>query len=285
MNTPLSPLRDVLAIVVLYNKQLAHSRTLQSLREARQLAHGLRILVYDNSAAPQPPINADFDIEYLHDARNSGVCGAYNEALRLAQSRGITWLLLLDDDTHISGTYLLELQQILLATASAAIVPKVRSSGRLVSPSRMRFGIVRPLSPDAHREHVGITAINSAAVVRVSALQELGGFSTDYWLDFLDHWLFREFAIRRWSVYVAESVIEHSLSVTDYNRFMTPQRYANVLLAESHFISQQSVPTRLIYRLRLLARAVSQWRTVRDRSIARLTWTHFIGRSRSVLRT
>jgi hypothetical protein len=141
----------------------------------------------------------------------------------------------------------------------------------MISPSRLRLGVVRPLPEDASGEQFGITAINSGSVIRIDAVTAIGGFSSEFWLDYLDHWMFHQFAIRGWSVCIVPTVLDHDLSISDYNRNMTPDRYRNIVRAESLFMKDQTLFARLLYRLRLAMRMLRQMIRLKDMSIALIT--------------
>ena len=57
-------------------------------------------------------------------------------------------------------------------------------------------------------------AFNSGAVLRLSALDEIGGFDESFPLDYLDHTTFRQLQRKEHSVYVLHSTLAHELSVS-----------------------------------------------------------------------
>jgi hypothetical protein len=95
-------------VIVLYQCPCADSKTLHSFarfcQQQPELAQRTALLVYDNSPCPQEVSVGRWScalFEYRHDAKNSGLATAYNEALKLAQQRSTEWLLLLDQDTTL----------------------------------------------------------------------------------------------------------------------------------------------------------------------------------------
>ena len=149
---------SILAILVLYNRELAQSQSgsslLRILNDSPELAKHFSLVLYDNSPQPQTPeIAASYPICYVHDPSNGGLASAYNFALQRAESEEREWLLLLDQDTSLTPEFVLELVQ---ATASlharpevAAIVPKLRVNSRIDSPAadlfdQMRRQFLRP---------------------------------------------------------------------------------------------------------------------------------------------
>ena len=94
----------LIAIVVIYNMELAHSKTFQSLNKALKKKNQiLDLMVYDNS--PNKQFHSEefqlesFQVFYVSDINNPGVSKAYNTGFKRAESMGKKWMLLLDQDT------------------------------------------------------------------------------------------------------------------------------------------------------------------------------------------
>jgi len=225
------------------------------------LAREFRLLIYDNSPSRSSlPDAKPLPLSYTHDPANSGLTGAYNTALGLAEKEGHEWLLLLDQDTVVNASYLKELWRRLFELARnrqcAALAPRLLAENEIISPARVLWGgrllpVNNTLSGIAPWE---IVALNSGALLRVSALRALGGFNSEFWLDYLDHWLFNRLHRAGYVVYVLDAELRHSLSVRNMSK-MPLDRYNNILLAEGRFYRCCKSPLEnLIYGLRLLAR-------------------------------
>ena len=242
-----SSVPNIQAIVVLYQLPFAESPSCMGLEHA--LAQGLipsdrlDLLVADNSpdAQPLPPAFAG---AYLHDGTNPGLARRYNQALARALDQGASWLLLLDHDTHLTDEYLHEV----LALAEsleprqeiAIVVPKLTMDGRLLSPHGPRY---RAETYTVDRDSYGIfpvsvRAFNSGALMRVSALQAIGGFPEDYWLDYLDHATMHRIQQHGGRVFVMHATLEHELSDARRHVPVNPVRLANRLAAEELFYTQ-----------------------------------------------
>lgn len=264
------PLPAMVAIIVLYKRAAEESESLttfmDALREDATLASGLSVILYDNSAEPQPPaFTTPCPLEYVHNGQNTGLASAYNYALASAQSSGATWLLLLDQDTSLSVAYLRELRELSHSLADqeniGAIVPKLVADNVVYSPEsnflyqmRNQFRAVRhPIG----RNDVGvqperISAYNSGAAMRVSALQSIHGFPAEYWLDYLDHAVFHALRLRGYLVYVMHAALEQQLSHMDINQ-VPHWRQRNVLTAQTRFVvTNGSFLERMLYRVYLL---------------------------------
>jgi GT2 family glycosyltransferase len=255
----------ILPILVLYNCNLAGSSTYNSFVAS---AHDGSldpdaIAIYDNSRHSQLGAQAtDRLLAYKHDPGNGGIAAAYNWVLDLAGSYGSRWLLLLDQDSVLPPTFLQStLSQVEKYEGSpevVAIVPVVRSGGRAVSPKRVGFCGLRPLPASAAgKQDAEIMAINSGAVIRCDFLRGIGGFNPAYWLDYLDHWLFRQVYATGNTVAVSECILEHQLSVQHHGSSITAMRYENILAAEAAFLTTYKPKLELpCYLLRLLYRSL-----------------------------
>jgi len=201
-------------------------------------------------------------IEYYHDAQNGGLAAAYNYALRAACNKNIDWLLLLDQDTLLEvGLFLALFREIdaRLPPYVCALVPKLVQNNAIISPQIVGLIRNKPISP----QFSGLcsqlmTAFNSAACLRVRAIDDVGGFPQEYWLDYLDHIMFYRLQAADGRMLVLDVAIQHRLSLLDMEEEMNVKRYANVLAAEWSFIKEtKSGGGALVHRVRLLKRAMS----------------------------
>jgi hypothetical protein len=120
-------------------------------------------------------------------------------------------------------------------------------------------------------------AINSSALVRVTALREIGGYSEEFWLDLSDVYAFQQMFWKGRFMYVAgDLVLQHSLSGEDYDREMTVERYSNFLAAEGAFVDLYSPRIERIAQIyRLFVRTFRQYRRFQNKAFAGLAWQHF----------
>src|SRR5579859_4169690 len=185
----------ITAIAVLYKRAIAESEAVASLCRILEERPGWKsrvaLVLYDNSPQPQAvPAGLPAPVTYVHDASNGGLGAAYNYALAAAMRADTPWLLLLDQDTHVTHDYLEELFD-LLATAAAdqriaAFVPKLAGLTGLRSPSldfldslrrqvtlpRWRRPLIAPAATYGAQPR-RLTAFNSGAVLRTSAVHAI----------------------------------------------------------------------------------------------------------------
>ncbi len=234
------------AIVVLYKMLPQESPSLSALQAAcatlPNCSDTLSILVADNSPAAHPPPQS-FTGTYLHDGQNPGLARRYNQALAEAVRIGATWLLLLDQDTQLTPRFvqeLLSLAETLAPQPEVAIVaPRLVMDGRIMSPHPPRYR-QEGVSVDAEASGLieePLRAFNSGAMVRVTALQAIGGFPEAYWLDYLDHATFHQIQQRGGKFFIMRSILEHELSNGRTDRPQDQLRLQNCIAAEARFYS------------------------------------------------
>ncbi len=281
--------RKIQAVVVLYKVAVGHSATLQSLRGIFAAQPALReqidLLIYDNSPEAQ---SADDlrqlgelgeNVEYRHDGSNGGLSTAYGYALDLAVVADLPWLLLLDQDTTLTPELFAELLAAIDAGPPApvcAIVPRQVRDGVLLSPRLVRGGRDLPVETGIATER--LTVFNSAACVRVSALQAIGGFPREFPLDYLDHIVFHRLQAPGSRLLVLPVSIEHQLSIKNLAEEMSLERYKRLLAAEWGFIREvRPKGGAPVQRIRLLQRALSQ-RSMPNKAYAKATFASAFAR-------
>jgi GT2 family glycosyltransferase len=281
---------QILAVVVLYKRLPQDSQTIQSLMQVfegnPELSASVRVLFWDNSPTPAANVSLPFAFEWGHGGRNVGTSGAYNYAMELAESLGCPWLLLLDQDTTVSQQFLQGMigygEKFLETAQIAAVVPFIFSHGVLVSPRRLlSFNRVRQIPVTFNglcRDKA--YAVNSATLMRVSALREVGGYSDEFWLDLSDVYVFQAFHRRGKSMYVAGDLrVEHSIASMDFDKEMSSERYRNFLAAESAYVDLFLSPfERASQLLRLFVRTLRQYRRYENKIFSKIAWEYFLQR-------
>ncbi|EKN71352.1 glycosyl transferase group 2 family protein [Neobacillus bataviensis LMG 21833] len=263
-------------IVVLYKQKVEESKTFITLKKTlftdNQLLKQVELIIYDNSPEEQEinfHLYKNVNLTYKHDGRNLGIATAYNYAWSIAKNNGSEWLLLFDHDTEITSEYL---NQVInhneLDESIASVVPKINSEHTMISP--VYSNTLRPLQskrPVEGIQMLPVMAINSGSMIRVSFLNEVGGFNTDFPLDYLDHWLFYEIYEKGYKVFVLNVYLEHELSVMDYNR-VSFDRYKSIIDSEIHFYQNYKKELYSSYKAQIAKRFLKQILTVKNKQIA-----------------
>lgn len=262
-------------VIVLYNQKIDECNTVRTLRNldfSKESIKDIELIIYDNSSTKQSPSSlSDFDwqFSYIHDPRNLGIATAYNYALEVANQNGSEWLLLFDHDTKVTQEFcdsIFNLNKIDQDIVS--VVPKIVSNQVMISP--VFSDTLRPLYTQRPKEGIQerpVMAINSASLLRVSFLNEIGGFSTEFPLDYLDHWIYHEINSKGYKILLLSEELEHELSVLDYSN-VSLKRYKSILDSEISFYKKYKNELFRAYRNQLLKRFAKQIVLVKDKKIA-----------------
>jgi hypothetical protein len=257
----------VLAVVVVYGRAWDAAASMPLLRRwaggygsAEGAPQLVEVLVWDNSPTPSgslPPQGGP--VVRVADPSNGGTRAAYAAAAARAAAIGVDWVLLLDQDTRLPDAFPSAVGAALRtpgAAALAALVPRVLHGGALVSPSVITAaGTVVPRRLDAPGGRAGVpSAIASGTLLRTADAVAMQPVPPEFWLDYLDHWIFLRLHARGRPIGAIDCDIDHHLSVLD-PASMGPVRFANLLRAERRFVAELPLPARLGHRGRLLLRA------------------------------
>lgn len=262
----------VLAVVVLFNRKIEDVPSINKLASWMTMEQPpsscfqlMYCLVYDNS-----PVEQDRGkykncklFNFFHDSSNGGTRAAYLKALQLAQQMGYQWILFLDHDTDLPADLFQAADRALAESSQVnsvcAVVPLIFDGSSPISPIiTSPYGRGRPMTDKLRRTHAGttMTAISSAALVRVDSLVSVLPIPASFSLDYLDHWLFRAMQNRGENIVISNALVAHSLSVQSM-RSISVKRYRSILSAEFLFLrggtSEYSI---LLHALRLMLRAV-----------------------------
>ena len=254
----------IVAVVVLYRMRAEESPAFCSLTHLlsrpESALPGVEMVVFDNS--PQEQLAPDrYSGRYLRNPSNPGLARCYNQALQIASERNVPWILLLDQDTTLTAHYLREVNAAINLVDShsevVAVVPRLTQAGMVCSPILPpTYGPARPIdSTISGVVQDQLHVFNSGAVLRVAAMESIGGFPEQFPLDFLDHATFAELQRRSGRIFVLHATLAHDLSSNDEWRrdeaFV--RRQESVLDAEYRFYNRYGTrQERILRRFRLM---------------------------------
>ncbi len=279
----------ILIVVVLYKMHLTESHTIQGLLHSftsyPELGDSFNVLIWDNSPTPLKNPQSLSPFIYRHSAENLGVSGAYNRAMKIAEEMGCQWLLLFDQDTAIPVDFLPRALNLgckfLTQAAIAAVVPFLMEGDRVLSPLKVLFKRFKPLRRPFEGVYPGqVTAANSGALIRIDALQEIGGFCEDFWLDFSDVVMFHLLHQHGKQVYVAgDLLLKHKITVIDFENSVSPERYASMIAAEgAYWDTYGTIAQRAFHALRVFDRAIRHKRRFHNSAFAKIALGEFLRR-------
>lgn len=278
----------ILIVVVRYRTLLEESDTIRTLgaclAEVTESDQKFSTLVWDNTPVGQAVPELTFRIEYRHSGENVGVAGAYNYAMELAEQRGFSWLLLLDQDSTLPRGFLAGMyghaSRLEGEERIAAVAPTMLMHGAPVSPKIMsRWGGAKDPAPGFEGAmYEELIIMNSGMLLRVAALRRIGGYSMDFWLDFSDRYVCHMLARHKYGAWLAgELQIPHQVSLMAGEGATSMARYEILMGAQDAYFAEYKSPLRnVVFCQRLLRNA---WRERKGRpERARVLFSHLLRR-------
>lgn len=274
---------NILVAIVLYKIELYESITYNSfIKNTDHLKLDYELLIFNNSS--------DLIIEdisnhlIVNSTSNEKLSGAYNYALNYATAHQKDWLLLLDQDTEITGEYLSKLSDYLngshIEPDTVAIVPFLSENNKILSPRKVSaIGWWQHDIKDAGIQRGHVSAFNSLSLLWVDFILSIGGFSTEFPLDMLDHWYYFQMYKNEKNVYVLDTVIQHQLSVSDYEQNVSLSRHHDLLQAEKAFAKSLGLTHYFTYKVRLFLRMSKHLLTFEDKRYAKVIFKIFFKKS------
>lgn len=257
-------------IIVLYKTKLEDSLTYKALKNNLEKLKtlGTKILIYNNSPEIEIPLSKDYIVHT--PTENLMLAGAYNYALQDAEQGGYKWLLLLDQDTELTETYINELVAFIESSNSEeydVALPILKKGDIYLSPESYKknkgpFWETKKIKSNVDLNNISnkdiVVAYNSAALLKVSTIAKINGFDMEYPLDMLDHRYFYQLNQINAKIYVLPSAFEQNLSLLDEKNPMSIFRYRGYIAACHKYAKQLGFVTLLSYKLRLCLHVVSQ---------------------------
>ena len=251
-------------VVVLYKCSVSESKSLTSILNLKSEINDLfdfDVLIYNNSSQNTIPPHSDCQV--YNSPNNSMLAGAYNYALKLASDKQLKWLLLLDQDTTLNRQYFDELHTALMQATNnvACIAPTITHNNKQISPVEYiaPFGPKWFLKPTPMGlNNSCLFAFNSGSLINTSAISAIGGFPTEFPLDDLDICYFYRLYKKGYSTYVMPVEIEHQLSVLDYAKNMTAERYQSILDYDKLMAKEIGILAQMALSARVFVRGIVQ---------------------------
>lgn len=266
----------ILIVIVLYNTELKDSTTYNSLKKSLKFCSlTWELLIFNNSK--EYKIISDIASEIVNSEQNCMLAGAYNYALEFAKSKNIEWLLLLDQDSEITDEYFIKLSETLsnkqITENTVSIIPFLIENVRIISPHKnIFFQLIRSPINYTGLLKGHITALNSLTLLRVEFISQIGGFSYKFPLDMLDYWIYYQIYKKNKLVYLLDLKVQHHLSVNNFEKNMTVERYQQIIFSEKQFIKEFGILEQFAYKCKLFFRTLKQFLFLRDKRYSKITF-------------
>ncbi|MBC7914108.1 MAG: hypothetical protein H7Y07_08295 [Pyrinomonadaceae bacterium] len=190
----------------------------------------LAISIYDNSplASENKVVVEGLPIFYYHDSDNPGVSKAYNYGYQQAKKLDFDWVLLMDQDTTLTGFGLMEyIKSIKMYPEILIHAPILKSGQLIISPSKYKFRrgfALKNIKPGIKR--LGeIVPLNSGMCIKLSVFESVNGYNEKICLDFSDFDFIRRVSKKIKHFVVMPLVNNHALSSIDETYESSKIRY------------------------------------------------------------
>jgi len=271
---------SIVIVLVLYNTILDNCISYKTLcNSIKGCSVNWNLILYNNSS--EIKIQSKIATKIINATKNEKLSKAYNYALNYAIENDIEWLLLLDQDTEIEKDYFVKLSGYFdLCNEEdniVAVIPFLKDNSRVISPHKNSFFNCFRLAISEPGVQTGfITALNSLSLLKVNFINSIGGFSEEFPLDMLDYWYFFKIFKYKKNVFLLDTYINHSLSLTDMERNMSIERYSILLKSEGKYINEFNKITQFLYRVRLIFRTIKQFIGYKNKKFSLITFKHII---------
>jgi rhamnosyltransferase len=177
--------KDIAAVVVLYRPDATVPDNIAS-----YAAQVDRVFVVDNSEEPDIRIVSRVSglpgVTYVENGDNLGVATALNIGTRAAMSSGYSWALTLDQDSTAPAGFV-DMLALCCEARVSIVAPVWQQVGGLAEPTSDECR-------DIDR------AISSGNLLRLGALESVGGFDDDLFIDQVDHDLSFRLRLAGWRI-------------------------------------------------------------------------------------
>lgn len=271
-----STTETITIVIVLYKMQLIDCLTYQTLiNNIKNSKIDYSLIFYNNSSDIDIPLSSEYKV--VNSKENGKLFRAYNFALNYSKKPDSKWLLLLDQDTEITTEYIEKLDFFLNRNNNeniVAVVPILKEGHKILSPKKISsFGWWEYNIKHSGFQEERIVAFNSLTLININFIQSIGGFSSEYPLDMLDHWYYHQINLFNKHVYVLDTEINHKLSLLNYEDNISLERHIDFLEAERKFIlTELSASHYITYKLRLLFRLTKQLLFYKNKRYCRISF-------------
>lgn len=170
------------AIVVIYNKNIRDSITLNSIKLSKY-----KILVIDNSLHNYDnALCAEQDgFEYISMNGNKGLSKAYNTGIKYLKDKA-SHITLFDDDTEVTTEFIEKILEVVSISNADVILPIIYSNDAIISPSKTHDFSRKFKEVSEIYKKSQISAINSAMTISIDVFLNYK-YDENLFLDYVDH--------------------------------------------------------------------------------------------------
>ena len=227
--------------LVAYAQKFTETESFEALVKLNDaIKNKLNVVVFDNGAVDYSDLDLllpfhSFTYLYNSDHKERGTRIAYETSRSLSEDE---CMMLLDDDTCLTENYLIALFSELESEGRdsdiVAYCATIYDGEAQISPTASETLDMLLYPREAGTYHQDISGISSTLTLNRSFLEKIGGFTKEFPLDYLDHWLFSKIISSHKKVKVLQCKLSHQLSVQDLTS-LSEERFYSIFSSEYRF--------------------------------------------------
>jgi len=236
--------------LVAYGKEFTQTESFKRLDNlSSSIKRSLNLIVFDNGRREVteykiPEGFSSVNYYFNNEMIERGTRIAYQYAF---DNMTDSWLMLLDDDTAITDNYILKVLKEISNTQVDALCPLIFDGQVQLSPTDSDTVKSLNFPKESGIYSKNITGISSGLVLSKQFMLEIGGFTREFPLDYLDHWVFWQLRDRKKKIKVIDEIVQHQLSVQRLTE-LSENRFYSIFSSEYLFYKKY-VPEAL-YQIR-----------------------------------
>lgn len=207
----------IYALIVIYNKSCRESN---SIKDIKKYAPDINLIVYDNSTNDFG--NSKFCKEnnyfYFTQNKNVGISKAYNFIMDHFRFNKDDYLIMLDDDTHLTLEYLEETKKLVYLHQYDVNLPIVKANQKIISPYNYYMNCRTKMIQNPSDIIISkASGINSGMVINTNLFQKIR-YNENLFLDYVDYDFMRRVHKSQGTIHIMHSIINQEFQYFNYDK-------------------------------------------------------------------
>lgn len=206
----------IYALVVLYNKSCEDSN---SIRAVRKFAPEISLIIFDNSERDYGNEFFCKNHHYIYYTKNKnlGISKAYNTVIDSMEFNDNDYLIMLDDDTHLTKDYFSELKNLVTENNSDVFLPIVYARDKIISPYNYHMKCrTKMVTKIDDLDLSKVSGINSGMVIKTSVFKKIR-YNEQLFLDYVDYDFMKRIHSINGKITIMSSSIEQEFQYFEYD--------------------------------------------------------------------
>lgn len=207
----------IYGLIVIYNKACKDSN---SVKDFQKYNPNTTLIIYDNSTKDfhNKEYCENNGFIYFTKNRNVGISKAYNYVIDNMHFKVDDYLIILDDDTHITREYFNEVKAAVKNCKYDVILPIVRANNKIISPYNFYMNCRSKMIKNRHDLIKSkISGINSGMVINTQLFNKIK-YNENLFLDYVDYDFMRRVHKINGVIHVLNSQIDQEFQYFSYDR-------------------------------------------------------------------